>query len=79
MSFDPPVLYHRDPMGYWILRHPSGLYPADTPQGFWTPHRMEAMRFCTQAEARACVRYLSAGVISGIRCQGLVVEPLFQM
>jgi hypothetical protein len=79
MSSERKVRYQRNTMGYWILQHPSGLYPADTAQGFWSNHQVEAMRFLTKEEANACAEYLSTSVISGIKCDSLLVEPLFQM
>lgn len=79
MSSERKVLYQRNTMGYWILRHPSGLYPADTAQGFWSNHRVAAMRFHTKEEADACAEYLSTSVISGIKCNTLLAEPLVQM
>ena len=78
MTAEGKVLYQRNTMGYWILRHPSGLYPVDTTQGFWSNHRMAAMRFHTKEEADACAAYLSTSVISGIKCNMLLVEMLFQ-
>jgi hypothetical protein len=72
MSSERKVLYQRNT---WAI----GLYPADTAQGFWSNHQVEAMRFLTKEEANACAEYLSTSVISGIKCDSLLVEPLFQM
>ena len=79
MSTERPVNYRADPLGTWILKHPNGQYVGDTKKGFWTPHRMEALRFLTKIEADACAAYLRTSIISGIRCDSLVTEPLFQM
>lgn len=79
MSRDSSQMFRRDPLGYWILKHPNGQYVGDTNKGFWTPHRIEAMRFLTKQEADACAAYLSTSITGGFRCDSLVVEPLFQM
>lgn len=79
MSREPSRMFRRDPLGTWILKHPTGQYVADTNKGFWTPHRVEALRFLTKQEADACAAYLRNSITSGIRCDSLVVEPLFQM
>lgn len=70
-------MFNRNPLGYWILRHPNGQYVADTARGFWSPYRMEALRFATRAEADQCVAYLGKSITGGISCANLLVEPLF--
>jgi len=79
MSREAPRMFRRDPTGYWILKHPTGQYVGDTKRGFWTPQRVEAMRFLTRAEAEACAAYLRNSITGGLVCHTLLVEPLFQM